>query len=140
MTAPVCPVSRSQPIAAMPGRQMPVAPRAVDLNSLIAAVNALRQQLQGTVGPGVPANNMPLFVPNLQPRGGAIVVVRSNWEEVDRTTNDVRIYHKDDNGNKDETMYVDVIRLQELVFWDNFGGDAEFHWVQKTDPNQPDDE
>jgi hypothetical protein len=82
---------------------------------------------------------MPLHVPNLQPRG-AIVVVRSNWYEVDRTTKKVRIYHKDDNGKKDEAMFVDVIRLQELMFWDDFGGDDDFHWVQKTTPNQPDDQ
>ena len=135
MNAPVCPISRSQPIAAMPGRQTTVVPRAVDLASLIAAVNALRQQLPG---PGAPLNNMPFFAPNLNPR--AIVVVRFNWEEVDRTTEQVRIYHKDDNGKKDESMFVDVIRLQEIMFWDNFGGDEEFHWVQKTNPNQPDDQ
>jgi hypothetical protein len=139
MNAPVCPISRSQPIAAMPGRQMPVVPRAADLASLIAAVNALRQQMQGFAGPGPPANNMPLFVPNLNPRG-AIVAVRSNWTEVDRTTRQVRIFHHDENGKKDETMFVDVIRLQEIMFWDNFGGDEEFHWVQKTSPNQPDDQ
>lgn len=114
---------------------MPVAPRAVDLGSLIAAVNALRQQMPG---PGPPANNMPFFAPRLS--RGAIVVVRSNWTEVDRTTKQVQIYHRDDNGKKDETMFVDVIRLQEVAFWDNFGGDEEFHWVQKTNPNQPDDQ
>jgi hypothetical protein len=139
VNAPVCPISRSQAIAAMPGRQMPIVPRAVDLASLIAAVNALRQQMQGFAGPGPPANNMPLHVPNLNPRG-AIVVVRSGWTEVDRTTKKVRIYHKDDNGKKDETMFVDVIRLQEIMFWDDFSGDDEFHWVQKTSPSQKDDE
>jgi hypothetical protein len=131
MNAPVCPISRSQPIAAMPGRQMPVVPRAVDLNSLIAAVNALRQQLQGAVGPGVPANNMPLFVPNLQPRG-AIMANVSGWYEVNRTTERLRVYHHDENGKKDETMFVDVIRLKEVMFWDDFGGDDLFHWVQGT--------
>jgi hypothetical protein len=137
MNAPVCPISRSQPIAAMPGQRMPVVPRAVDLASLIATVNALRQQMPGL---GPPANNMPFFAPNLYPRNGAIVVVRFNWEEVDRTTKQVRIFHHDENGKKDETMFVDVIRLQEIVFWDNYGGDDEFHWVQKTSPSQKDDE
>lgn len=127
MNAPVCPVSRNQPVANMPGIRVPTVPRAVDLASLLAAINAMRQLLPGVAAP---LNNMPYGVPNLTPKD-AIMADMPDWIEDDRTTKQMRIYHKDDSGKQDQTMYVDVIRLQEVDFTDN-RIDQDFRWVQNA--------
>src|SRR5262245_6070476 len=81
--APVCPVSRDQAVSGMPGVQLPAAPRALDLPSLILAVNALRHLLQNVIKPiGVPAPN--LGVNTFGQQGSA--ADKPNWFEVNRTT------------------------------------------------------
>jgi hypothetical protein len=130
MNAPVCPVSRSQPMAAQPGVQLPAVPSATDLSSLIAAVNGLRNLLQNALGPGLPYFWSGRSIPApVQP----ILVARTNWFETDRTTEDKRIYHTDTNGKVDKTMFVDVVRINRVVFqylYDDPYGDT-FTWNYK---------
>src|SRR5215472_10741544 len=113
--APVCPISRDQAVSGMPGVQLPAAPRALDLPSLILATNALKSLLQNVINPiGVPAPNLGL---NTFGQQGGMVADKPNWFEVDRITEHKRIYHKDSKtGKQDPNMYVDVERINQVVF------------------------
>jgi hypothetical protein len=130
MNAPVCPVSRSQPVAAQPGVQLPAVPLATDLPSLVAAVNSLRNLLQNALGPGLPYFGSGLrMAASIKP----ILADRPNWFETDRTTENKRIYHHDPNGKVDKTMFVDVVRINQVVFqylYDDPYGDT-FTWNYK---------
>lgn len=111
--APVCPVSRSQaPIARAAA---PVAiTRPIDLPSAIQAIN----QIITMFNPPIP-NNMFIFgVPGYIP----------TWQEVYRKTVPVRIYNPNDN-----TQWVDVERIQNLVFQDQTTN-AYFQWNYKQNP------
>jgi hypothetical protein len=128
MTAPVCPVSRDQQVW-MPGARNTAITPATDLASLIQAVNNARQVLQNVIGPGLPFYfNTPQ--PKLTP---PIYADRPNWTETHRDTRQVRVYHSDASGKKDLKMYVDVIRIDKVVFqylYDDPYGE-EFDWVYK---------
>jgi hypothetical protein len=110
--APVCPISRSQPVSNQPGLQLPPPPRAFDLPSLIAAVNALAATLRVIAGPGPVANNLhpPLFFGQAQINAGTEY---PRWEETGMTTDDLTIY-----SSTDKSMYVEVERMYEVYFRD----------------------
>jgi len=129
--APVCPISRDQAVSGMPGAQLPAAPRALDLPSLLLAVNALRRLLQDAIGPnlGVPGPNLALNTFGQQ--GSA--ANKPNWFEVSRSTEHKRIYHKSASGKVDRSMFVDVERINQVVFeyaqGDPYG--EKFTWQYK---------
>jgi hypothetical protein len=149
MGAPVCPISRDQALPGMPGRQLPFAPRAMDLPSLIAAVNALRDLVLAIYGPGTPLNNMPgagnVFnggKGSAQQDPGVTVVVKNDWIEIYRDERRVRVYNGGvtidstapegpqpqlPKGRKKEN-YVDVYRINKMVF----------HW-EHNDVSMPED-
>jgi len=130
--APVCPISRDQAVSGMPGIQLPAAPRALDLPSLILAVNALRLLLQNVINPiGVPQPNLRL---NTAQQQGGMAAVKPDWFEVDRTLEHKRVYHKDPKtGKQDPNMFVDVERINQVVFEYTHGDPhgEKFYWRYK---------
>lgn len=124
MTAPVCKINpAAEPILPRPITPMAI-PIATDLQSLIQAVNAMRQILlnlnipsnnTGTNGGGFIANN-----PNGNPNKQA------NFQEVvqKRVTQKIRVF----NAN-DKTQYVDVQQITGLTFVDPANGQT-INWSQ----------
>jgi hypothetical protein len=119
----------------MPGVQLPKVPLATDLQSLINAVNGLRGALQNIVGPGLPFLGQP--APNFNRQ--VFFADMPNWTETYRVTEQKRIYHRDaagndpDGGKQDKSTYVDVIRINKIVFqylYDDPYGE-EFDWQYK---------
>lgn len=129
--APVCPISRSQPVSGQPGQlSLASIPYAVDLPSLIRAVNAIGQLLQQLAGPGLAVNNV--YPPPSRPFGqpqlareqekGAVFIGYPEWDEDNRVTDDVRVYHKEVEAGgvikADKTQWVDVTRINKIDFLD----------------------
>lgn len=160
MSAPACPISRNQALPGMPGRQLPVPPRAMDLPSLIAAVNALRDLVLAMYGPGTGLNNAP-GAGYAAPRQGSatvdagkpMVVVKNDWKEIRRYDEQLRVYHNHSNvvaalGEVQKgavtgtTNYVDVTRIHKLVFhWEHndvFMPEDAFEWAYRMEDYMPD--
>ena len=121
MTAPVCPTSRSQPVAAkMPALR--ALPAAVDLPSLINGINAARNFI-GTYT-GTTINNVwqppPAFTlvgsPVNSTGGTGVSGALLDWSEVSRDTEEDTVYHKDSNGVIDKNQYVVVRRILDITF------------------------
>jgi len=93
--APVCPISRPEPIPPQPGIKLPVPTLAYDLPSAIAAVNAL-----------VTVHNVAQKTSNVR------------WVERERTVQNVRIFNPNDNS-----QYVDVVRIVKLIMEDVITGE-----------------
>jgi hypothetical protein len=136
MNAPVCPISRNQALPGMRPRQLVLPPRALDLPSLIAAANALRDLVLGMMGPGAGLNNAigagagfgGLNQGSAGQDPGKMAVVKNDWLEVRRNEERKRIY-----GKKNKTSYVDVVRINNLVFhWEHndvFMPEDSFEWA-----------
>lgn len=154
--APVCPVSRSQVPAGSPGLRLPPPARALDLPSLIATVNGIRNVLMMIAGPGPVTNNiyppMAFGYPQLQqqntakPPGGQIGI-RRGWEELSRDTEKMEIDHSeqetDESGTaqiskEDPSMRVFVERFNRIEYQSNPGAGSmdEFVWEQKHNPQR----
>jgi hypothetical protein len=110
--APVCPVSKSEAIAGQPPAQQTIVP-AVDLPSAIMALNQIAQILQT-----LPKNNLaPAFIPapgassSGQSGSGGGGRVKPGWEEVERTTDHVRVINPDD-----DSVSVPLDRISHLLF------------------------
>lgn len=118
--APVCPISRSQPVPGQPGLLLPFIPSAVDLPSAIAAANAMARVLQN---PSVPRNNENPLTPFGQPqlssnnngRGGKRV--RSRWEEKNRKTAIKKFVNPED-----DQIWIKVERIIEITWVDKARG------------------
>lgn len=118
-TAPVCPVSRSQPVAGQPPLLRPVMAQAYDLQSLIKAIN----DAIATLARDLPTNNMPqpsssllLALNNSSANRGAGFNVFENWSETGRVNNDIYVWGQDADGNPDSTQYVQVRRIYAVTF------------------------
>lgn len=127
--APVCPVSRSQPVSNAPGNPMPVVPKALDLPSLIAAANAIRLQVLQLIGPSMVVNNMfpprPFGYPQL--KYTVPIPPLADWYEVDRVDEDITVYHKLPNGNGDVTQKIVLTRVDNATFRDR-NTESFFEW------------
>lgn len=128
MAAPVCPISRSQPVSDQAGMLVPVVTPAIDLPSALQAVRQL-QNLLLMLGKGRPVNNV--YPPALMgigqiyngSRGGAIAgLQKRNWVENKRrrVTRVDRIYM---NGDSKSDIYIDVKRLIHMEMRDTITGD-----------------
>lgn len=120
--APVCPISRSQPVPGAPGILYPVLPAVIDLPSAIAAVNMLAPILAHLGGVPIPPNNV--AAPPAQPRlqrqntGG---LAGHNWvENMQRRVIIKKRIYKGDYGyaDADSNFYVDVERLMHMEMRD----------------------
>jgi hypothetical protein len=111
-TAPVCPISRSQAIAAQPPTQAPQIPLAGDLPSAIAALAQIILSLQP---PQVSANNVaPPFPAPVRGAGGGTGTGKGKkpgWEEIGRNLEKHRIHNPDD-----PSTYVELNRITFLLF------------------------
>lgn len=119
--APVCPVSRNQPVPGQPGLKYPTIPIATDLPSAIASLNASAAALQlffrpvNNVAPilgGGPTS----FDGGSGQDNNASKSRRQNWVEASRTTEQMRITNLDD-----DTFWVEVPVITNIVFVDNRG-------------------
>lgn len=113
--APVCPVSRSQPVSGQPGLLLPYIPPAVDLPSAIAAANAMAGVLQH---PFAPRNNVNPLIPFGQPRlssnnDGGGKKTRSRWEEKNRKTAIKKFVNPED-----DQVWIKVERITEITWVD----------------------
>jgi hypothetical protein len=140
--APSCPISRNQALPGMPGRYTPVPPRALDLPSAIAAVNALIQALQpgvnqsashgssiGDSGSYKPGQNSP------EQDGGSLPKKKKRWEEKERKKCKIK-YFSEINGEKDPNNWILIERITYLKFHDKVQKiDFEFYWTyERQDP------
>lgn len=134
MTAPVCPISRSQAVPGMPDQRLPMPIRATDLPSLLAAVNAIRAIL---MGPDTTINNVYRPRPSLHQdspdQHGAAFMGYPEWDEAERITDDVRVYHNAVESKEggiaiaDKTQWVDITRIPKTTFRDRNSNDV-FVW------------
>lgn len=117
--APVCPVSRSQPVPGQPGLKYPSIPVATDLPSAIASLNASAAALQlffrpiNNVAPilwGGPTNT------DGGPGQDNNASHRQTWVEASRTTEQMRI-----NNLDDDTLWVEVPVITNIIFVDDRG-------------------
>jgi hypothetical protein len=136
--APACPISRSQAVPGMPGSVRAYIPRAVDLASAIAAVNAINQALAAMVNQVPDINNvgqMPLMSPSKplvagdfshDPGGGGPQRKRSRWKEYKRTTQKWRFYRKKDVHDNvpvsRREAWVEVERIEYIEWRDKSRG------------------
>lgn len=119
MTAPVCPISRSQPVPGMPGTRLPYIPLAVDLPSAIAALHAINLHLMqptmiNNVYPPEPIPRPGTDGPN-QDGGGR--PKKPRWVEVGRVSDTMRISNIDD-----DEAWVELDVIKELTFRDEASG------------------
>jgi hypothetical protein len=110
--APVCPISRSQVPLARAAAPIAIL-RPTDLPSAIAAINQLITILNPLI-----QNNTVAITTNLK---GFPYIPR--WHEIQRDTTIVRI-----SNPKDPEMWVDVERINNLVFYDKTS-DQQFQWT-----------
>lgn len=135
MTAPVCPVSRSQPVSNQAGVFAPVMAPATDLASALQAARQL-QNLLLMLGAGRPFNNLypsaqggsQIGIGRVQAGtgagqgGGVAGLQKRNWVEniAKRVTRVDRIYMNDD---KTSDVYADVKRLVHMEMRDTITGE-----------------
>jgi hypothetical protein len=108
---PVCHVSTDQVIDQPPKVLLPSIPEATDLNSALAAINAMRQMLlllAGQIGRGGAQG----------PPGAAGKSAQKEkvgrWNEVSRSTSKVKVFNPDD-----KTQFVEVERINKLTMKDS---------------------
>lgn len=118
MIAPVCPVSRSQAVAAMPAVRVPSIPVAVDLPSAIAALNQIITLLPQVIGP-LPSNNLYPALPVPSPANGGGKLKKPRWVEQGRNMPTMRISNADDN---DAWVEIDVI--EQIIWRDETSGNT----------------
>lgn len=130
MVAPVCPISRSQPVSSQAGMFVPVVAPATDLPSALQAARQL-QNLLTMLGKGRPVNNVypPTQMSIWQRQNGTASgqngvagIQGRNWVEnmARRVTRVDRIYMDDD---KTSDVYADVKRLVHMEMRDTITGD-----------------
>lgn len=121
--APICHVPVPTPIDQPGGVQNPSIPIATDLQSALAAINAMRMILMRL------ANLQPRFDGSGQGRGGRIGGGGGNnknkkpgrWNEVSRVTKKEKVYNPDD-----KEQFVEVERMNRLVMQDSITGEQ---WI-----------
>lgn len=114
MSAPVCPISRSQAVSGQPGLRLPSMLRPTDLPSAIAAANQAAQILAGrrVINNFYPPRTIPSpgsDGPNQH--GGR--PKHSRWKEVSRTTKKMKFYNPED-----EEIWIEVERITKIVWED----------------------
>lgn len=107
-TAPICPVSRNQPVADQPAIRAVMVPRATDLPSAIAALAQIQLALQP---PQVPANNVMPPGGIKQPSSSGGGSKQAGWTEVAREMEEHRIYNQDD-----PSVWITLHRVTHLRF------------------------
>ncbi len=107
--APICFIPVDQDITQPNGPTMPAIPLATDYNSMMAAVNAMRQAMMAITGQRAQNNRN-------QPKTG-------RWVEQSRSVSTVRV-----KNPKDPEQYVDVERINALVLRDTVTGEL---WTWK---------
>lgn len=135
--APVCPISRSQAVSGQPGRLTPIAFRATDLPSLIQAINAINAILQQMTLSPVTNNvypplsfGFPLQSNSPTVHGGGVVMGPPEWDEGNRITDIMEIYHQNDDGTVDKDQFIEVERIFQIMF-DDRNSDDKFFWSYK---------
>lgn len=121
MTAPVCPVSRSQIPSGQPGTMLPFVSRPVDLPSAIAAANQINRILQ-QFGQPVFNNVYPAQSSGTPEQGDkGIKKKQSRWREKkgSRHTEKVK-YH----NPEDDQIWVEVERITKIT-WEDTGWGTE---------------
>jgi hypothetical protein len=139
--APVCPVSRDQAVSAMPAARIPAIPRALDLPSLVRAINTINLIMQNMAPLLAPsANGLPLPMPigsnaaSPQQQSGGSIPYESKWTENRRESTFHDIYHKKANGKYDRSQRVKVYCIHEITFYNHEfkgKGDDLFKWKYK---------
>lgn len=122
MSAPVCPISRSQPVSNTPPALSPIV-QATDLPSAITALKQIITALQQLVfPPGI--NNVAPFggVPSPAQATSSGQLKPPNWVEVGRTVDQMRV-----NNADDDTLWVEVDVIKDITFRDETSGNF-LHW------------
>jgi hypothetical protein len=152
--APVCPISRDQAVPGQPGLRLPPVPRALDLPSLIQAVNTIRNVLT-MISIGPVTNNIypprPFGYPqlarqNTAAKGGSGGIVRG-WQEIRRVTEEQEINHSEQEmtpggemqiSKENPEIKVFVERFKRIKYQSNPGAGSldNFEWVQKHNPEE----
>lgn len=127
--APNCPISKSQ--LKTQGQGNPATfttpPIATDIDSLIAAVNALREILLQFQGQWT-VNNIHLpNEPNHRKEGNTYYSQYPEWQEVGANFSIGFVYHKDADG-MDRTQAAFVTRVNQVTFKNRMQNDPDFNW------------
>jgi hypothetical protein len=124
--APVCPISRDQPISGSPGLLYPVLPAVIDLPSAIAAVNMLAPYVYHLGGVPFPVNNV--YPPHLPTqtalkKNNSAGIQKRNWVVTKRTTYQQKIYKGDyGSADPDTSLWVEVERIKQMHLRDTVTG------------------
>lgn len=123
--APICHVPVPTPIEQPDGIQNPSIPIATDLQSALAAINAMRMILMRL------ANLQPRFDGSGNGRGGRIDTRSKSeqpknkkpgrWNEISRITKKEKVYNPED-----KEQFVEVERMNRLVMQDTLTGEQ---WI-----------
>lgn len=135
--APQCPISKSQdPGDSYRGNGVtfPTPPIATDLDSLIAAVNALRDILRQFTGQWTVNNIREPNEPNHRKEGNTYYSQYPEWVPVDLQIVYGLVYHKDSNGT-DRTQQAFVARINAVTYKNRNQPDPDFRWsyIKKLD-------
>jgi len=133
--APSCPVARDQDPGELyrngglpqGGVRFPQPPRPVDLDSLIKAVNALREVLRQFRGQWTVNNVHEANTPNNRKEGNKYYSQYPEWDQVSRQTVTGYVFHKDQNGT-DYTQKAYVNRINEINYHNRSQEDPDFKW------------
>jgi hypothetical protein len=112
--APVCPISRDQPIPGLPLVTIPAIPQVTSLPAAIAALNQLNAII-AQLGPGLPQNNFPHVpqIPTGSPAQQGSSKFQVHWTEESRETELVDICNPDGDP---KTEFVTVPRIVGVTF------------------------
>ena len=146
MTAPVCPISRSQPTAAAPPARQPSIPIATDLPSLIRAVNIMNDIIRNITTSLVVNNTRDV---NIGADGVAYDVppITDNnyktsnypeWAQISAATNTGFVFNKGGSPSPDKTQRAYISRINTVQYQnDQSNTDGPFTWSYSHPPDSP---
>lgn len=135
--APSCPIARSQDPGELyrngglpqGGVTFPGVPRPTDLDSLIIAVNALREILRRFSGQWTVNNVHQPNTPNHRREGNKYYSQYPEWDQVSRQTMTGYIFHKDKANGTDKTQKAYVQRINQIQYHNRSQEDPDFTWA-----------
>ena len=133
--APSCPISNTNANdlfrndgLVQGGIYFPGIPAAVDLASLIAAVNALKLALQQFTGNWTVNNLFEAPTPNQRRQGNTYYSPYPEWQLTGIQTMNGFVYHKNTDGSQDKTQRAYVTRINQVTYKNVMQEDPDFNW------------
>ena len=131
--APVCPISRDQPLPAMSGRRIrTLLPHVFDLKSALIVSNYAKDIVSQLTVNNTRVQSSSSGPPNKR--------TKTRWKELTekRVKRRYKYYAKNDDGTKDKSVWVETERIERMVWHDRgWGATLVFEYGDKGDEGEP---